>query len=143
MIQTSEFSASEPPEKAATWNIPWATLWTVVLGLLVLSWAFGNLKRRGTFDGFLVPELKVSCRPALLGPGYVLQIVNASHKPLFNLRVTSSDWTRSYPITSQLDSGSLAEAGWLQLPAGIQLGHTYQIEAEGYLLARSVTLPDR
>jgi hypothetical protein len=109
----------------------------IILGLV---WAVCSLKGWGLLDGFLVPEVKVSYRNSWV-TGYVLQIVNAGSKPLFNVRITCSEWDKPVLLRHQLDSGSSTEAGWIELPQGIKLGHTYRIEADGYMLARTVEMP--
>jgi hypothetical protein len=137
----NELPASEPQPQPAKPHRRWMKQLPRLFLLLALCWGICSLKGWGLLDGFLVPNVKVSYRGSWVTSGYVLKIVNAGNKPLFNIRVTSRDWNKAYLISSQLDSGSSTEAGWIELPEGIKLGRSYQIAAEGYLLARTIQMP--
>src|SRR4051794_22951003 len=108
MHETSPPIQTKPQSRYTRWSDRLNRLWLPLFILVVVVWGFRSLKGWGAFDGFLVPDLKVSYRPAL-GPGYVLQIANAGSKPLFNVRITCNDWDKSCVVTSQLDSGSRTE----------------------------------
>jgi hypothetical protein len=113
-------------------------IWQIVVGCVVLVLVLVFL---GLGDGLVTPNVRVSYRPSLVGADYVLVIVNAGSKPLFNVTVTCDDWKKAYTVAQQLDVGGKVEAGWVELPEGCKPGKLYKVSAEGYPGSKKVSIP--
>jgi len=63
--------------------------------------------------------------------GYVLEITNATDKPLYNVTVSCDKWNDRI-VAKQLNPHDSVEVGWVELPEPIWKGITYYIGANGY-----------
>ena len=70
----------------------------------------------------------------------VVVVTNAGAKPLFDVCVSSQRWNRKFVVASTLKPGDTVEAGWLELPSGLQSGDTVEVYAEGYASPYKATL---
>lgn len=87
------------------------------------------------------PPVRVQYRGAILDNSLVIIVTNADAKPLFDVSISCSRWTRRYFLCSTLKPGESVEAGWMELPTGLHYGDTIQVYAQGYELPYAGTLP--
>jgi hypothetical protein len=102
-------------------------MFAVVACLLLSSSCDSKLGKRVSS-----PEVRVQHRGSILDNSLVVIITNAGAKPLFDVQVSSHRWDKRFLISSNLKPGDSVEAGWLELPSGLQIGDSVEIYAEGY-----------
>jgi hypothetical protein len=83
-------------------------------------------------QGITCPEVRVQYRGAIWENSLVVIIANAGAKPLFSVCVSSQRWSKRYQVCDSLKPGDSVEAGWAELPSGLQSGDVVEINAEGY-----------
>lgn len=88
------------------------------------------------------PEVRVTCRNALLDKSKVVNVTNSGSKPLFNVCIWAQGWDSRFRIANQLDVGASVTIGWMELPRGFKPGETIYISADGYPANYVIDLPD-
>ena len=91
--------------------------------------------------GTTCPNVRVTYRGSIVTDSLVIEVTNAGAKPIFNVAVSNQKWSKRYLIANKLKPGESVEAGWLELPEGLQSGDQVQISAEGYMSSYDAKLP--
>ena len=71
----------------------------------------------------------------------VIAVTNAGEKPLFDVYISTQRWDTKHRVSISLRPGETVEAGWLELPSGLQRGDIVEIYAEGFDAPFKAELP--